>query len=80
MSSEYKINGQPWNLSLLAFYTLGGYLLIALFTWAILSDNLPYKEIHMLKYIFYMAFFVIAIGVGFLTHIFIKLIRKNEKQ
>lgn len=76
LASEWVVYGQTWNLSLLTFYILCAYLVIVLFAWAILSNNLPYKEIQILRYLFYIVFLVIVIGVCLLTHIFIKVIRK----
>lgn len=78
LSSEYFIDGQSWNLSHLTFYTIGGYLLVALFTWAIYSNNLPFKGIQILTYLFYVIYFIVAVGVSFLTIIFIKVTRKGK--
>jgi hypothetical protein len=79
LSAEFSFKNQPWNLSLLTFQTLGSYLLIALFAWGIISDNLPYKEIPAANYIFYTFFVFFCAAACYLTYIFVNVIRQAIK-
>lgn len=79
LSAEFSFKNQPWNLSLLTFHTLGSYLLIALFAWGIISDNLPYKEIPAVSYIFYVFFVLFVAAACYLTYIFVNIIRQARK-
>jgi hypothetical protein len=79
LSAEFSFKNQPWNLSLLAFHTLGSYFLIALFAWGIFSDNLPYKEITAVSYVFYAFFIFLILAACYLTYIFVNIIRQAKK-
>jgi hypothetical protein len=79
LSAEISFKNQPWNLSLLAFQTFASYILIALFAWGIIDDNLPYKEIPAARYIIYAFFILFVAAACYLTYLLVNIIRQARK-
>jgi hypothetical protein len=79
LSKSVSIFGQNYEFSLVLFYMIGSYLVLALFTFAIFTKNIPYENESIDRYLFYAVFALLVLGAIYLTRTIVRFHRKDTK-
>ena len=80
LSKSVLFFGQNYEFSLVLFYAIGSYLVLALFTFAILTKNIPYENNSIGRYLLYAVFVLLIFAAIYLTTIIVRFYRNNIKK